>query len=732
MLVHIDKENFEAVIFTINMATNMATDQPKQIQNKTDVLLKKIKRNQVSAKDITELRGVLRFHEHRYYILNDPLISDFEYDILYKQLEALEKENPDLIAPDSPTQRVAKGLTKEFPTVQHLVPMLSLDNSYNSEDLIDFDRKARELTGLSEIEYCVEPKFDGASISLFYENDQLVRGATRGDGVHGDDITPNIKQIRTIPLSAKFSDYGLQTVEIRGEVLINKNNFKKFNESLTEQGLAPLANPRNAAAGTLRIKDPVEVRRRKLEAFVYHLSYYTEIDDRGQMTDDRKRLPSIHHHLSTHFQTLEMLRHLGFRSPDKEKKLLKGIQKVINYCTAFEALRDDLPYEIDGMVIKVNRFDLQDKMGMTSHHPRWAIPYKFKARQATSKLIGVEYQVGRTGNIGPVAKIEPVAIGGVTVKSVSLFNEDAIREKDIRIGDTVLVERAGDVIPYIVKPLIELRNGDEKPIQFPKHCPSCGTELFKLEEEAAWRCININCPAQVLERLIHFASKDAMDIRGLGAAIIEKFYTLGLLTSIPQIYQLDYEAISQLEGFGAKSISNLQAAISNSKNQPLHRLIYALGIRYVGETMAKTLAHAVGHLLDLKNFDEEALQNLEDVGPKVAGSVVQFFNNQANIELMNTLQALGLQLKNEKKNFADGTNLAGQTFLFTGTLAKLKRSQAEEIVEQNGGKIVSGVSSKLNYLVVGENAGSKLEKAKKINTIKIISEDQFIKLTGKE
>jgi DNA ligase (NAD+) len=696
----------------------MAKDQTKELQVKTTAFLKKLKTETFSSKEIEELREVLRFHEHRYYIQSDPLISDFEYDSLYKQLEALEKENPDLIVADSPTQRVAKGLTKEFPSVQHLVPMLSLDNSYNSEDLVDFDRKAKELTGLNEIEYCVEPKFDGASISLIYENDQLVRGATRGDGVQGDDITPNIKQIRTIPLSAKFSDYGLQTAEIRGEVLINKDNFKKFNDGLTEQGLAPLANPRNASAGTLRIKDPLEVRRRKLEAFVYHVSYYTL----------KKGAEDLH----SHSQTLEMLWALGFRSPEKEKKILKGIGAVIDYCIEFENQRDDLPYEIDGMVIKINDFALQDKMGMTSHHPRWAIAYKFKARQATSKLIGVEYQVGRTGNIGPVAKIEPVHIGGVTVKSISLFNEDVIREKDIRIGDTVLVERAGDVIPYIVKPLTELRNGDEKPIRFPKHCPSCGTDLFKSEDEAAWRCININCPAQVLERLIHFASKDAMDIRGLGSAIIEKFYTLGSLTSIPQIYQLDYDSIGQLEGFGKKSIDNLRTAIENSKKQPLHRLIYALGIRYVGETMAKTLANAVDHLLDLQNFDEEALQNLEDVGPKVAGSVVQFFSNRQNIELLKALESLGLQLKNEKKNFSTGGNLEGQSFLFTGTLAKLKRSDAEEIVEQNGGTILSGVSSKLNYLVVGEDAGSKLEKAKKINTVKIISEDQFLKMLGRE
>ena len=411
---------------------------------------------------------------------------------------------------------------------------------------------------------------------------------------------------------------------------------------------------------------------------------------------------------------------------------MKGIQSVIDYCVAFERTRDDLPYEIDGMVIKVNDFEVQDRMGMTTHHPRWAIAYKFKARQATSKLLRVEYQVGRTGNIGPVAKIEPVHIGGITVVSVSLFNEDVIREKDIRVGDTVLVERAGDVIPYIVKPMTELRNGNEKPIRFPKNCPSCGEPIYKVEEEAAWRCTNSNCPAQVLERLMHFASKDAMDIRGLGAAIIEKFYTLGLLTSIPQIYQLDYEAIGALEGFGKKSVDNLRAAIEHSKSQPLHRLIYALGIRFVGETMAKTLAHAIDHLLDLKNFDEEALQKLEDVGPKVASSVVQFFSNDANIEMIRLLESLGLQLKNEKKEFSSGGNLDGQTFLFTGTMAKLKRSEAEEMVEQNGGKLLSGVSSKLNYLVVGEDAGSKLEKAKKINSIKIISEDQFLKILGKD
>ncbi len=684
------------------------------IQHQTSALLKKAKAGNITSNDIEDLRNVLRFHEYRYYIINDPLISDFEYDTLYKNLEKLEKENPDLIVPDSPTQRVGKGLTKEFPTVQHLVPMLSLDNSYNSEDLIDFDRRVREATKLKEVEYCVEPKFDGASISLLYENDRLVRGATRGDGVRGDDITPNIKQIRTIPLYARFSDYGLQTVEIRGEVLINKNNFKKFNEQLAEQGMPPLANPRNAAAGTLRIKDPLEVSRRKLEAFTYHISYW--------LADKDSKEPQ------THAQSLEMLWDLGFRSPNKEKRVFKGIQAVIDYCSEYEAERDELPYEIDGMVIKVNDFDLQERMGMTTHHPRWAIAYKFKARQATSKLQRIEFQVGRTGNITPVAKIEPVHIGGVMVGSVSLFNEDVIREKDLRIGDTVLVERAGDVIPYIVKSLHELRDGSERPIRFPKNCPACGDELYRAKEEAAWRCTNINCSAQVLERLMHFASKDAMDIRGLGDANIKKFYELGWLRSIPDIYRLDYDKIGTLEGFGQKSITNLQTAIENSKTQPLHRLIFALGIRFVGETMAKTLAHAVHHILDLTNFDEEKLQNLEDVGPKVASSIVQFFGNDDNIAMLKELEALGVNLRNGHKEHHKGGNLEGLNFLFTGTMAKLKRSEAEELVEKNGGKILSGVSSKLNYLVVGEDAGSKLEKAKKIASIKIISEDEFLKM----
>lgn len=692
-----------------------------QLQKLTNELLVKLKAGKITTKDVRELGDILRFHEYRYYILNDPLIADYEYDQLFKGLEKIELENPSLKTADSPTQRVAKGLTKDFPSVQHLVPMLSLDNSYNSDDLLDFDRKARELTGLAEIEYCVEPKFDGSSISLIYENDLLVRGATRGDGVEGDDITTNIKQIRSIPLSAKFSGYGIQQAEIRGEVLINKKNFAKYNEQLAELGLPPLANPRNAAAGTLRIKDTAEVAKRNLEAFVYHVSFYT--------TGKGVKTPA---ELSSHSSSLALLWELGFRSPEKEKKIFKGIEKVIKYCNEFEEGRDDLPYEIDGMVIKVNEIALQEKMGMTSHHPRWAIAYKFKARQATTELLGIEFQVGRTGAVTPVAKLKPVAIGGVTVSSISVHNEDYIKEKDLRIGDAVLIERAGDVIPQIVKSLADSRTGHEKKIHFPKTCPVCNSKLFKEEEEAVWRCINIDCPAQVVERVIHFVSKDAMDIRGFGEANVRKFYELGLLKDIPGIYTLDFTAISSMEGFGQKSIDNLQTAIENSKKQPLHRLIYALGIRFVGETTAKTLAQAVNHLLDFKKFSIEDLKNLEDVGPKVAGSIHHFFSNGSNIDMLEELEKLGLQLKNIKKEMTTTGNLTGQTFLFTGTLPTLKRSEAEALAEENGGQLLSGVSAKLNYLVVGEDAGSKLEKAKKINSVKIISEEEFLQLVGKK
>jgi DNA ligase (NAD+) len=690
--------------------------QTKNLQDATLAWLD-INDNNIVLSKITELRQILRFHEYRYYVLNDPLIGDGEYDTLYKLLEKAEKNNPDLITGDSPTQRVGAGLIKDFPKRQHLVPMLSLENSYNADDLLDWDRKARELSGLAEVEYCAEPKFDGASISLIYEDDQLFRGTTRGDGETGDEITPNIKQIRSLPLSANFSQFGIQQIEIRGEVLMNKNNFAKYNNGLMEEGVPPLANPRNAAAGSLRIKDTKEVAKRNLEAFLYHVSYMAD----GNTTPSNAAAPT------THSGMLEMLWSLGFRSPKQEMKVVKGIQGIIDYVQTFENSRDNLPYEIDGMVIKVNDLALQDRLGMTSHHPRWAIAFKFKARQATSKLLGVEFQVGRTGAVTPVAKIAAVQVGGVTVTSISIHNEEYIREKDLKIGDAILIERSGDVIPQIVKSMPALRDGTETVIRFPTQCPVCDDTLYKPEGEAVWRCVNINCKAQVVERIIHFVSKDAMDIRSFGEANVRKFYEMGLLPDVPTVYRLNFDALKNLEGFGTKSIDNLRAAIDASKQQPLHRLMYGLGIRYVGETTAKTLVQSVSTIFDFEQYSIEQLQQLPDVGIKVAASIYSFFKNPDNIQLLKELQELGLQMEAGKKEMVEG-NLNEQTFLFTGTMNELKRSDAEAMVEKNGGKILGGVSSKLNYLVVGADAGSKLEKAKKIPSIKILSEEEFIKM----
>jgi DNA ligase (NAD+) len=692
-------------------------------QSQTNKILAETKEWLAKTKnpDLTEnpepLRDVLRFHENRYYVLNNPLISDFEYDMLYKLLESIEKKHPGDIPKNSPTQRVGAGLIKDFPKRQHLVPMLSLENSYNATDLLDWDRKARELSGLAAIEYCVEPKFDGASISLVYDDDLLAAGTTRGDGETGDDITPNIRQIWSVPLSASFSRYGIDQVEIRGEVLMNKNSFKKYNDGLTEEGLPPLANPRNAAAGSLRIKDTREVAKRNLEAFIYNVSYFT--NTAGEHEEAQPE---------THSGMLQMLWQLGFRSPVNELKVLKGIDAVVEFIRDYETKRDELPYEIDGMVIKVNNLHLQDRLGMTSHHPRWAIAYKFKARQASSRLLDIEYQVGRTGAVTPVAKIAPVQVGGVTVGSISVHNEEYIREKDLMLGDAILIERSGDVIPQIVRSLTEQRNGTEKPIVFIKKCPVCKDDLFKPDGEAVWRCININCKAQVVERIIHFVSKDAMDIRSFGEANVRKFYDLGLIKDIPSVFELTAEKLAGLEGFGSRSIDNLLSAIESAKSQPLHRLIYSLGIRYVGETTAKTLAQSVSGIFDLAGFSEETLRAIDDVGVKVASSITEFFKNHDNIAMLEKLKALGVSTERAASASVSSGTFSGISFLFTGTLNKLKRTEAEERVEAAGGKILGGVSSKLNYLVVGEDAGSKLEKAKKIPGIKILSEDDFLKM----
>lgn len=689
----------------------------QEMQQETNEWLKRTGQSvSVTPSALEALRRVLRFHEMRYYVQHDPLISDAEYDQLFQCLIDMETGHPEWITPDSPSQRVGPGLVKDFPKVNHLVPMLSLQNSYSVEDLRDWDKRVRSLSGTNDIEYCIEPKFDGASISLIYSDDTLERGATRGDGSVGDDITANIKRIKTLPLQAVFSRYGIGQIEIRGEVLMSKSVFDRYNQSLIESGQAPLANPRNAAAGTLRIKDAAEVSRRQLEAFVYHISFVQSIPG----TESSPLL-------QTHSGNVQLLWDLGFRSPVRELKVVHGIEAVIAHVQDFEQHRDALPYEIDGMVIKVNNLQMQEQLGMTSHHPRWAMAYKFKARQATSRLLDVTYQVGRTGAVTPVAKIQPVQVGGVTVSSISIHNADYIKEKDLKIGDTILIERSGDVIPQVVKSFAELRTGDEKEIEFPTHCPECGDALYRPEDEAVWRCVNINCKAQVVERIIHFVGKDTMDIRHLGESNIRKFYELGLLKDIPGIYTLDYHAIRQLEGMGEKSVAKLQEAIEGSKTRPLYRIIYALGIRYVGETTAKTLAQQIRHLNDLADMDEEQLMAFEDIGVKVAGSIVQFFRNPDNVQMIRELEALGVKLEQEERKTVSG-GLSGKTFLFTGTLRSMKRSEAEALVEARGGTVLGSVSNKLNYLIFGEDAGSKLEKAKKIPTIMILPENDFLKM----
>lgn len=664
-----------------------------------------------------ELRRVIRYHDWRYYVQSEAVISDFEYDRLFSALKRLEEAHPEIASPDSPTLRVALGITKEFPEVHHLVPMLSLDNSYDAEDLIDWDRRVKDLTGEKEIEYCMEPKYDGAGISLIYENDRLLRGATRGDGSVGEDITNNLKVLRSIPLQAAFSKYGIYRIEIRGECLINKNSFKKINEKRIEEGLPPLANARNSASGGLRQQNAQDVAARGMEAFLYHVS----------IAEDQNGNEVTKKNLKSHSGNIKMLYELGFKTPYHDLIHEKGIEKIIGATKKFEQKRDTLPYEVDGLVIKVDDLKLQEKCGFTSHHPRWAIAYKFAAKQATTVLKKVEFQVGRTGAITPVAKLEPVGLGGVTISSISMFNADFIQEKDIRIGDRVLIERAGEVIPYIVMSVKEARSGKEQPIQFPKNCPSCGEKLFKPEGEANWRCVNINCPAQVLERLIHYVSKDAMDIKGFGWSTIAEFAEAGFIHSIPDIYRLDYSKILGREGWKEKSVDNLKKGIEDSKKQSLNRLIYGLGIRFVGETTAKKLAEQVKDIFEFKDWSIEHLTSMEDVGPKGAQSIFDFFHTKANLEMIEELKTFGVNTTQKKSSIAKDGVLSGKTFLFTGTM-NMKRGDAEALVEKNGGNILGSVSAKLNYLVVGADAGSKLDKAKKLGTITIIDEGEFLKM----
>jgi DNA ligase (NAD+) len=683
-----------------------------------------------AAERAEHLREVIRYHEWRYSVQNDPVVSDFEYDQLYKALEAIETQFPELQTPDSPTRRVASDLTENFAQVAHLTPMLSLDNSYDAEDLQDFDEQVKKWCGLpkdAEVEYCVEPKFDGGTIALVYENDQLQRGATRGNGEIGDEITANMRTLRSIPLQAMFSKYNIAKAELRGEALIRKDIFEKINQARETAGETLFANPRNAATGGLRMKDPRETAQRGLEAFMYQLGYAVDAAGNNQLEQ-----------FGTHGATIDLLGALGFKTPATdtgtpsmlaERAILPHIQAVINFCVGWQEQRDNYPYELDGMVVKVNDLAMQARCGYTAHHPRWAIAFKFKARQATTRLRDVEFQVGKTGAVTPVAKLEPVPLAGVTVSNVSLHNEEFIRTKDIRIGDQVLVERAGDVIPYIVKSLTELRTGAETPVEYPKNCPVCHTPLVKPEEEAIWRCENAACEAQVLQRMIFHTSKHAMDIEGLGESTIERFYKLGWLHSIADLYRLDYDAVARLDGFGEKSAANLRLAIEKAKNNPIHRLLHSLSVHHLGQKASKLLAAEVEHVLDLRHWDAERYQQIKDIGPVLARNVQHFFQQESNVALLEEMEHLGVNLRqtdDDKKPEAvlDGP-LSGQTILFTGTLSTMTREQAEARAAAAGATLSSGVSKYLNILVVGEKAGSKLKKAQALGTVEIWSEQEF-------
>lgn len=686
---------------------------------------------QPAAQQHADLSALIIYHEWRYYIQNDPVVSDYEYDQLFKQLEKIETEHPDLVNPDSPTQRVSADLTEDFAQVEHLTPMLSLANSYNAEDLNDWDASIKRFLNIdpdAAIAYGVEPKFDGGSIALVYENDLLVRAATRGNGAIGEEITNNAKAIRSIPLRAAFSKYGIHRVELRGEALIRKDVFEKLNVKRAAEGLPLFANARNTATGVLRVKDPKEVTKRNLEAFIYTLGYAVDKEGNNALGQ-----------FSTHLESLELLEKLGFKVPVQERKLCTNIQEVIDFCNHWQAQREGYAYEIDGMVAKVNSRDLQERAGFTSHHPRWAIAFKFQAKQATTKLLNVEYQVGKIGSITPVAKLEPVQLAGVTVSSVSLHNEDFITSRDLRLGDTVLVERAGDVIPYIVKAMDELRDGSETPIVFPKFCPINTTEtpiaLLREEEEAAWRCPNCVCGAQDLQRIIFHVSKDAMDIDGMGKQIVERFFELGWVRNFADVYKLDYIQMAQLEGFGEKSAKNLEAAIDKAKKNPIQRVLYSLSIHHLGKKVSKLLAAEISHVLDLKDWQIEDYTKIKDLGPVVAGNAVDFFQNERNIELLQQMEALGVNLtqtdEDRPKVAAADAPLSGKTILFTGTLNRMGRKEAQEKAEAAGAKNISAVSKNLDILVVGEDAGSKLKKAREIGTVQILTEDEFLELVEK-
>ncbi len=653
---------------------------------------------------ITALRKLINYHNHKYYVEAEPEITDYEYDQLFKELKELEEKYPQFITPDSPTQRVSGSPIEYFTQVKHEIPMLSLDNVYSEEEFIEFDKRIRKLLPGEQIEYVGELKIDGVSISLIYENGLLKMGLTRGDGEKGDDVTNNLKTIKSIPLKLE-NEFALKTnkIEVRGEIYISKKNFQMLNEEREKKGEPLFANPRNAAAGSLKLLDPKEAASRKLDVFIYWINLQNEIE------------------IKTHWEGLNLCKQLGFKV-NPHSMLLKNYSELKNYLNKWEKEKEFLPYEIDGIVIKVNSLQQQKLLGTTSHHPRYAVAYKYQPEQAVTKIKNIIIQVGRTGALTPVAELEPVHLSGTIVSRATLHNEEEIIRKDIKIGDKVIIQKAGEIIPQVIRVLKEERNGTEIPFKFPSNCPICGSPVIKPEGEAVSRCTGYWCQAQIKERIRHFVSRSAMDIETIGQSLINQLVDKGIVKDYSDLYELTVDTLMQLERMGKKSAQNLINGINKSKNLNLSRLIYALGIRHIGERAASLLANRFTSIDSLSKATIEELQEINEIGPKAAESIVNFFSSKETQKILNKLKLARVKMDEEKKEVPK-TAISGKTIVITGTLS-LPREEIKRKIEALGGIVSSTVSKNTNYLVVGSEPGSKYNKALSLG-IKIITEKEL-------